>query len=81
MWSVQLLLVLSKMDSIFCYIPEFYVEALVYTNSSFLMYWKSLVLGVVTFINVELKYIIISFKYVMVLALEHSCKVGALPSS
>lgn len=29
MWSVQLLLVLSKMDSIFCYIPEFYVEALV----------------------------------------------------
>ncbi|RVX21513.1 E3 ubiquitin-protein ligase RKP [Vitis vinifera] len=40
MWSVQLLLVLSKMDSIFCYIPEFYVEALVYINSSFLIYWK-----------------------------------------
>ncbi|XVF61747.1 hypothetical protein PTKIN_Ptkin08bG0155300 [Pterospermum kingtungense] len=29
MWIVQLLLVLSKLDSVFIYIPEFYVEALV----------------------------------------------------
>ncbi|XP_022132552.1 E3 ubiquitin-protein ligase RKP isoform X2 [Momordica charantia] len=29
MWTVQLLLVLSKMDSVFVYIPEFYVETLV----------------------------------------------------
>lgn len=29
MWTVQLLLVLSKMDSMFIYVPEFYVEALV----------------------------------------------------
>lgn len=30
MWIVQLLLVLSKVDSVFVYIPEFYLEALVY---------------------------------------------------
>ncbi|XP_010261124.1 PREDICTED: E3 ubiquitin-protein ligase RKP isoform X2 [Nelumbo nucifera] len=29
MWVVQLLLVLSKVDSIFIYVPEFYLEALV----------------------------------------------------
>ncbi|XP_058084516.1 E3 ubiquitin-protein ligase RKP [Magnolia sinica] len=29
MWIVQLLLVLSKVDSVFIYIPEFYLEALV----------------------------------------------------
>ncbi|XP_021274649.1 E3 ubiquitin-protein ligase RKP [Herrania umbratica] len=29
MWIVQLLLVLSKLDSVFIYIPEFYLEALV----------------------------------------------------
>lgn len=29
MWTVQLLLVLSKMDSVFVYIPEYYLEALV----------------------------------------------------
>ncbi|MBA0869991.1 hypothetical protein Goshw_006199 [Gossypium schwendimanii] len=29
MWVVQLLLVLSKLDSVFIYIPEFYLEALV----------------------------------------------------
>ncbi|XP_021887448.1 LOW QUALITY PROTEIN: E3 ubiquitin-protein ligase RKP [Carica papaya] len=29
MWTVQLLLVLSKVDSVFIYIPEFYLEALV----------------------------------------------------
>ncbi|XP_022741612.1 E3 ubiquitin-protein ligase RKP isoform X2 [Durio zibethinus] len=29
MWIVQLLLVLSKLDSVFIYIPEFYIEALV----------------------------------------------------
>ncbi|KAG7637012.1 E3 ubiquitin-protein ligase RKP [Arabidopsis thaliana] len=29
MWVVQLLLVLSKMDSVFVYIPEFYLESLV----------------------------------------------------
>ncbi|KAI4345187.1 hypothetical protein L6164_012334 [Bauhinia variegata] len=29
MWVVQLLLVLSKMDSVFIYIPEYYLEALV----------------------------------------------------
>lgn len=29
MWIVQLLLVLSKVDSVFVYIPEFYLEALV----------------------------------------------------
>ncbi|XP_059431875.1 E3 ubiquitin-protein ligase RKP isoform X2 [Corylus avellana] len=29
MWIVQLLLVLSKLDSVFVYIPEFYLEALV----------------------------------------------------
>ncbi|XP_023543397.1 E3 ubiquitin-protein ligase RKP isoform X2 [Cucurbita pepo subsp. pepo] len=29
MWAVQLLLVLSKMDSMFIFVPEFYVEALV----------------------------------------------------
>lgn len=28
-WIVQLLLVLSKMDLVFCYIPEFYLETLV----------------------------------------------------
>lgn len=30
MWIVQLLLVLSKVDSMFIYAPEFYLEALVY---------------------------------------------------
>ncbi|XP_054804906.1 E3 ubiquitin-protein ligase RKP [Prosopis cineraria] len=29
MWVVQLLLVLSKMDSVFVYVPEYYLEALV----------------------------------------------------
>ncbi|XP_024023617.1 E3 ubiquitin-protein ligase RKP isoform X2 [Morus notabilis] len=29
MWTVQLLLVLSKVDSVFLYIPEYYLEALV----------------------------------------------------
>ncbi|RID48062.1 hypothetical protein BRARA_I04608 [Brassica rapa] len=29
MWVVQLLLILSKMDSVFVYIPEFYLESLV----------------------------------------------------
>lgn len=33
MWVVQLLLVLSKVDSVFIYIPEFYLEALVSFSS------------------------------------------------
>jgi Kip1 ubiquitination-promoting complex protein 1 len=37
MWVVQLLLVLSKMDSVFVYIPEFYLESLVNSFCTFLV--------------------------------------------
>ena len=36
MWVVQLLLVLSNMDSVFIYIPEYYLEALVNKHFSLL---------------------------------------------
>lgn len=35
MWIVQLLLVVSKVDSVFLYIPEFYLETLVHRSSLF----------------------------------------------
>jgi hypothetical protein len=41
MWLVQLLLVLSKQDPLFSYIPEFYVETLVCVLSQLLSIWDA----------------------------------------